>query len=102
MLSSGLASHIASSHVAGLYFPSLTTQTCLARLLPIPVTSRKAPKPFKAAETRRKHNVYWTNRNGSHEPQRGNRTPIAAVVHGLVFRPNDLPQQSTRSDYWGA
>src|SRR6267378_4068060 len=47
MLSSGLASHIASSHVAGLYFPSLTTQTCLARLLPIPVTSRKAPKPSR-------------------------------------------------------
>src|SRR5467141_3085613 len=47
MLSSGLASHIASSHVAGLYFPSLTTQTCLARLLPIPVTSLEAPKPSR-------------------------------------------------------
>ena len=47
MLSSGLASDIASSHAVGLYSPSPTTQACLARLLPILVTSRKAPKPSK-------------------------------------------------------
>ena len=50
MSSSRLASLLCLITVVGLYFPSLTTKTCLARLLPIPVASLKALKPFKATE----------------------------------------------------
>src|SRR5258708_22984604 len=95
---SGPASHSALSLVVGLYFQSLTGSTCVAAMLPIPVVSLEAPKPFVAIEKRR-ITMFTETIDKAHASHKGTRVRhllslLIALVFSLTIYPTKPPPRT--------